>query len=65
MDFVHRMKEYIQPKYTIREKIIKNNQNKTLLFHVDDQFDPITFLIGLMKNAFLRYYYLSKRDIAS
>ncbi len=40
MDFVRMMTEYIQTKYTIREKIIENNQNKTLLFRVDDQFDP-------------------------
>jgi len=40
MDFVHMMTEYIQTKYTIREKIIENNQNKILLFRVDDQFDP-------------------------
>jgi hypothetical protein len=65
MDFVHMMTEYIQTKYTIREKIIENNQNKTLLFRVDDQFDPMTYLIDVMKNAFLRYYYRSKREIVN
>lgn len=49
MDFVHTRKEYIQSKYLIRERIIENT---LLLSHVNDQFDSMSCLIDVMKNAF-------------